>query len=147
MYFYNARYYDPYLNRFISPDTIIPDPANPQSFNRYAYVLNNPLKYTDPTGHFPSFNGIVEWVKRGLSCWALAVDAPAVTEYPSTGERTLMPESADNLTSWLIGQMNTNAQSQVVALMGEYWRSQTPQGMAELRRVEFAGPRWGYMGF
>jgi RHS repeat-associated protein len=51
LYFYNARYYDPYLNRFISPDTIIPDPANPQSLNRYSYVLNNPLKYTDPTGH------------------------------------------------------------------------------------------------
>ncbi len=28
-----------------------PDPANPQSLNRYAYVLNNPLKYTDPSGH------------------------------------------------------------------------------------------------
>ncbi len=52
LYFYNARYYDPYLNRFISPDTIIPDPANPQSLNRYSYVLNNPLKYVDPMGHW-----------------------------------------------------------------------------------------------
>ena len=51
LYFYNARYYDPYLNRFLSPDTIVPDPTNPQSLNRYSYVLNNPLKYIDPTGH------------------------------------------------------------------------------------------------
>ena len=51
MYFYNARYYDPTLGRFISPDTIVTSPANPQSLNRYAYVLNNPLRYTDPTGH------------------------------------------------------------------------------------------------
>ncbi|HNT78903.1 MAG TPA: RHS repeat-associated core domain-containing protein [Anaerolineae bacterium] len=51
LYFYNARYYDPYLNRFLSPDTIVPDPTNPQSLNRYSYVLNNPLGYTDPTGH------------------------------------------------------------------------------------------------
>ncbi len=44
---------DPYLNRFISPDSIIPDPANPQSLNRYAYCYNNPLKYVDANGHFP----------------------------------------------------------------------------------------------
>jgi RHS repeat-associated protein len=40
--FLRARYYDPYLNRFISPDTIIPDFRNPQSLNRYSYVVNNP---------------------------------------------------------------------------------------------------------
>ncbi len=50
---YNARFYDPYLGRFISPNTIVPDPANPQSFNRYSYVYNNPLKYTDSSGHCP----------------------------------------------------------------------------------------------
>jgi|GEM_PF-6133216 len=38
------------MGRFISPDTIIPHPANPQSFNRYSYCLNNPLKYRDPNG-------------------------------------------------------------------------------------------------
>jgi RHS repeat-associated protein len=51
LYYYNARYYDPLIGRFISPDTIVPDPMNPQSLNRYSYCLNNPLKYTDPTGH------------------------------------------------------------------------------------------------
>jgi hypothetical protein len=39
------------LGRFISSDTIVPEPGNSQSFNRYAYVYNNPLKYTDPSGH------------------------------------------------------------------------------------------------
>ena len=60
LYFYNARYYDPALGRFLQADTIVPDPANPQSLNRYAYVLNNPLRYTDPTGHAycpPEANG------------------------------------------------------------------------------------------
>jgi RHS repeat-associated protein len=52
IYDYRARYYDPYINRFISADTIVPDPANPQSLNRYSYVLNNPLRFTDPTGHY-----------------------------------------------------------------------------------------------
>ncbi len=51
LYHMGARWYDPYINRFVSPDTIIPDPANPQSFNRYSYVNNRPLVATDPTGH------------------------------------------------------------------------------------------------
>ena len=50
---YRARYYDPALGRFIGPDTIVPDPVNPQSLNRFAYVYNNPLLYTDPSGHCP----------------------------------------------------------------------------------------------
>ena len=47
----NARYYVPSLGRFASADTIVPDPTNPQQFNRFAYVLNNPIRLTDPSGH------------------------------------------------------------------------------------------------
>ncbi len=48
--FYNARYYDPQLGRFVSPDSVAPDKGGPQTRNRYSYVLNNPLKYVDPSG-------------------------------------------------------------------------------------------------
>ena len=41
-----------WVGRFLSADTIVPKPGNPQSLNRYAYVLNNPLRYVDPTGHY-----------------------------------------------------------------------------------------------
>ena len=51
LYFFNARYYSPAIGRFLSADTIVPEPGNPQQFNRYVYSLSNPLKYTDPTGH------------------------------------------------------------------------------------------------
>jgi murein DD-endopeptidase MepM/ murein hydrolase activator NlpD len=40
-----------YLNRWIQPDSIIPNPSISQSWDRYSYVNNNPLKYTDPSGH------------------------------------------------------------------------------------------------
>ena len=46
----NGRVYDPIVGRFVSPDPWIQDPKNSQSFNRYSYVWNNPLRYTDPSG-------------------------------------------------------------------------------------------------
>jgi len=51
--YYGARYYDPALGMFLSPDTLVPEPGNPQSLNRYSYVGNQPLKYVDPSGHSP----------------------------------------------------------------------------------------------
>ena len=51
LYYYGARYYDPELGRFTQPDTIVPNSSDSQQFNRYTYVNNNPLKYTDPSGH------------------------------------------------------------------------------------------------
>ncbi len=47
--YYGARWYDSYLNRWIQPDSIIP--SGSQGLDRYAYANNNPLRYTDPTGH------------------------------------------------------------------------------------------------
>jgi RHS repeat-associated protein len=46
----NGRLYDAKLHRFLQPDNFVQDPTNTQNFNRYGYVLNNPLKYTDPSG-------------------------------------------------------------------------------------------------
>jgi RHS repeat-associated protein len=48
---YKARYYSPLLGRFTQPDTVIHAPNNPQSWNRFAYTLNNPIRYTDPSGN------------------------------------------------------------------------------------------------
>lgn len=47
----NGRVYDPIVSRFLSPDPYIQAPGFTQSFNRYGYVFNNPLKYIDPTGY------------------------------------------------------------------------------------------------
>lgn len=48
----NGRVFDPVLARFLSPDNFIQDPLNSQSYNRYAYGFNNPLKYNDPDGQW-----------------------------------------------------------------------------------------------
>ncbi|GEM_PF-3868680 len=59
LYYYKARYYNPQLGRFIQPDTVVPDAKNYQAHNRYSYVMNNPMKYTDPSGH-----GFWSWFRK-----------------------------------------------------------------------------------
>jgi len=61
LYYYNARYYDPVLSQFITPDTIVQDPYDPQFLNRYTYCRNNPIKLLDISGRdaieFNDING------------------------------------------------------------------------------------------
>jgi len=47
----NGRAYDPLVGQFLSPDPFVGNPENSQSYNRYSYCLNNPLKYVDPSGY------------------------------------------------------------------------------------------------
>ena len=53
LYWYGSRWYDSALGRFIQPDFIIPDQNDSQSWDRYCYTLNNPIRYNDPSGHCP----------------------------------------------------------------------------------------------
>jgi RHS repeat-associated protein len=55
----NARIYDPALGRLLSADPTVPSPLNGQAFNRYSYVLNNPLALTDPSGYWSCSDGAV----------------------------------------------------------------------------------------
>lgn len=48
--YFEARYYGSSMRRFMRPDALGGDLTNPQSLNKYAYVLNNPLTNTDPIG-------------------------------------------------------------------------------------------------
>jgi RHS repeat-associated protein len=80
LYWYDWRIYVPELGRFGQADTIIPDLSNPQSYNRYSYCVNNPLRYTDPDGH---------------SFWSATSDALSSTEtFSSSYHLMVMHDSA-----------------------------------------------------
>ncbi|QSX06731.1 hypothetical protein JYG23_04605 [Sedimentibacter sp. zth1] len=51
----NARWYNPNVGRFMTEDTYRGNISNPQSLNQYAYALNNPVNYVDPTGHLAEY--------------------------------------------------------------------------------------------
>ena len=57
--FYNARYYDPALGTFISPDTIVPNPNLAIDYNRYTYARANPLRLLDPSGNNPACSSLM----------------------------------------------------------------------------------------
>lgn len=59
LYYYGARWYDPALGRFVQVDTIIPLLGTPKAWDRYSYVLNNPIILTDPSGHFPCMGNCI----------------------------------------------------------------------------------------
>ncbi|WP_447971237.1 LamG-like jellyroll fold domain-containing protein [Nitrospira sp. M1] len=66
LYYYEARYYDPVLGRFISADTIVPSATDPQALNRYSYARNNPIIFNDPSGHFfkKAFKSTTKFFKK-----------------------------------------------------------------------------------
>ncbi|RZM00476.1 MAG: RHS repeat-associated core domain-containing protein, partial [Pedobacter sp.] len=60
LYYFGARYYDPFLGRFITPDTSLGAPhMQPDALNRFAFNLNNPVNSFDPTGHFSWKDGVI----------------------------------------------------------------------------------------
>ncbi len=62
MYYLRARYYNPYIGRFISEDSYWGEDTNPLSLNLYTYGHNNPIKFVDPTGHYVS-----DWDKQNVT--------------------------------------------------------------------------------
>jgi RHS repeat-associated protein len=78
----NGRIYDPELGRMLSPDPYVQVPEYSQNFNRYSYVMNNPLNLTDPTGFSwlsKAFNSIGNWLKENWRTVVVIVVAVIVT--------------------------------------------------------------------
>jgi len=72
----NGRVYDPEIGRFLSPDPVVQSPNLSQSWNRYSYVMNSPLRYSDPSGHLFLVDDFVIGFVKGFV---------RNTDYPFTG--------------------------------------------------------------
>ncbi len=151
--YYHARYYDPRLGRFLSPDTLVPStpegsmdgvalspltvafhdpgfnaalgseirasdtdrdtlhgggPFNPQDLNRYSYARNNPVRYTDPTGHCP----LCAPALTLFAGFGITVSAPvvaAIVAVVSVAAIGVFLSDANN-RAWLSDQLRTGIQ-------------------------------------
>jgi RHS repeat-associated protein len=114
--FYNARWYDPALGRFTQADTIVPEMQGTQAWDRYAYVNNNPVLYSDPSGHCVDSSGNVngDQAPYGDSgpCDYWNQVAPGTGEqFPTEylpDEYWVLGEEADNLATAIFDLEETN---------------------------------------
>jgi RHS repeat-associated protein len=83
---YGGRYYSALLGRFVSADPFVPAPGHPQSLNRYAYVLNNPVNLIDPSGFF--FKKIGKFFKKAFDFIKEVAESPIKVSEEILGSET-----------------------------------------------------------
>jgi RHS repeat-associated protein len=98
LFYFEARYYDPVIGRFISVDPMRGNPSSPVSLNRYVYGLNNPLRYIDPDGRVP-FIAIPFFMYAYQAQMAMIAGASATASYPSN---PMVPDSLIRLNKDMI---------------------------------------------
>jgi len=114
----NGRMYDAKLGRFLSPDNFIQDPYNTQNYNRYGYVLNNPLKYNDPSGEL--MTDPYDFARNTNT----GIEAnPGLSNTQQTLLGNLVATVAQNWDDWRIGDfLGTNIESAVNDI-GDFFES------------------------
>lgn len=151
LYNYEARLYDPVIGRFVSADSIVPDWYDPQSLDRYAYCLNNPIKYTDPSGHFaisgPSLALYLLLTKIG----ALSVSwggVQAATHIALATDGIDQPISTGYLVGNKIwsGALEVNRVPLQIALESTYWPDKIVDGSSAFFGWDFTSIRVGSDG-
>ncbi|MBN1189186.1 MAG: hypothetical protein JXA46_05480 [Dehalococcoidales bacterium] len=134
LYFYNARYYDAAVGRFISSDSMIGNACNPQNYNRYSYCLNNPLKNIDPSGHIVQIHGLdVRIVDSLASCFFLPAElATLISDVVSSPEyrayqafRDMGPEAKH--MAWTMEESTEHIVT-INAETSRYWAESNKEG-------------------
>jgi RHS repeat-associated protein len=156
----HARYYGPTMGRFLSPDPVNDPRAlkRPQSWNRYAYVINNPLRYTDPTGllwfkldgewrylrdvekmQYDTFdkNGklVSSQMLQGVK-FGLVFNGTGLTQLRADGTTRTIPAVSGRVSGW--GEVNPGQQ-------GDRNRGPIPEGTYTFNRSDiqtFNGPNY-----
>jgi RHS repeat-associated protein len=144
LYYYGARYYDPTIGRFVSADPTTPDPANPQAFNKYSYVINNPTSAIDPSGLDYIFVGgaSTKWTDQWWTDMLVKLDWD-----PTKDKVLFIPDPNPGLP------FETNDQSSILrdALASGYYQDikiigHSEGALASIRVLDELAKNNGYMG-
>lgn len=124
LYYYNSRYYDAQLGRFIQADSIVPGSDTSQALNRYAYVKNNPLNFTDPDGHgwfSKLWKNVKQWIGTIITV-ALNIFAPGLGTFLSAviGSAVGTLVNGGTFASFAIGVAVGFAAGEIVGAIGGY---------------------------
>ncbi|MCB0083115.1 MAG: RHS repeat-associated core domain-containing protein, partial [Caldilineaceae bacterium] len=116
--YYRARYYDPVIGQFVSPDTIVPDATSVLDYNRFAYARANPLKYNDPSGHC-SADGSVEDGYQD-ECWKYVDDI--INTWDDTDYWNKRWASKENFLTYVAPTAHNDAEY-MMGELNQYWGS------------------------
>ncbi|VVH52016.1 hypothetical protein BPUTSESOX_619, partial [uncultured Gammaproteobacteria bacterium] len=153
----NGRVYDPQIGRFLSADPYIQAPYNTQSYNRYSYVMNNPLKYTDPSGYWWNpFKAVAKaWrsVWRGVKKYGRQIASIAVLFIPglniyAAGFLSGMVGSKGDLKQGLLGALTAGFNAKVLHPMKAGFRKLIAHGLTGGVRSRLSGGSFksGFLG-
>jgi RHS repeat-associated protein len=129
----NARLYDPEIARFLQADPMITDPSNPQDFNAWTYVRNNPLGATDPTGMF--------YVGRMSAPTGYAESYKAMTDaggHRSYYNQVLVPKAARSIARgqlWFPEKGTYNWKGYTKDLILRFYRKQLDWSLAKANKI------------
>jgi len=124
LYYLRARYYDPYIGRFISEDSYWGEDDNPLSLNLYTYCFNDPIRFIDPTGHDPydkiianartqsQINWIINEINKQKEIWFVEEQGAGKDQTSWTGAQTEANRRAETLRQQLIQLESGNADTQ-----------------------------------
>jgi RHS repeat-associated protein len=118
--YYSSRFYDPVIAHFVKTDSVISNPGDSKSFDRYSYVSDNPIRYNDPSGH--RFSDNVDPIEKRI-----------ITDTYLKNSGTLPTSSTSYIppvVSWIYNQMVNNAQSQTVVAIHHLLNDGYPNGVA-----------------
>ena len=93
IYDYGARWYDSQMGRFLQPDSIVPEPFNPQSLNRYSYVMNDPVNRIDPTGNTSETGGYLPLPVPSFERPSVTIDPSILLSNPANHSTFMQPDS------------------------------------------------------
>ena len=112
--FYHARFYDPALGTFISPDTMVPEPGAVADYNRFAYTRSNPLKYMDADGHSAACSSAMGIPGVGVIAALLCQAGEAAVAYGPTlvQQAALWADKVPAVVDMLFNNPNSSQQAQ-----------------------------------
>ncbi|MBI9049668.1 MAG: alpha/beta hydrolase [Anaerolineaceae bacterium] len=155
LYYYNARYYDAALGRFIQADTIIPGAGDSKSYDRYAYVNNNPLKFTDPSGNHPCTPGDPDYNSQSCISYMSNSSSGSTETYKRTGTTTPQkyrvahaPDSYVVAGGTYSDKINNAAAKPGPPVLSQLpnWDSKNPYNLSKYEPVQYPGNITDEMG-
>ncbi len=163
-YNYKARLYDPLIGRFISADSLVPEPGDLQALNKYGYARNNPLIYVDPSGHdwnliaaYNSFKSSVAVAYDNVSNYA-QVKAATTVDYASAAWSSARAVASNflnqtktvldnaSIAAYRTSVVNAYTQADVAdTLTGKIWLGVTASGGAGVSFFGLVNGSYSYL--